>query len=413
MSSPAEKSTSGGGGMSMNTVTTVMAFSVSAFFVLFIFVRLLCARIHLRAGQSAAAAAAAHGDAFPAFSVERGIRGLEPAVVTSFPTAKFGDGGSRPRAAAALEESQWLAGYLRKELESSTELKDPRFLYGPGESPSSSATTCRLASTAVRHLRFHTLYAPNAAAATSTVTPTASSAALTPAALPPPLAAAASSRLLTLKYPTFLSSAATIICAGTPCHGAPAAAVARAPHLAVRRRRRVLERQEFLVRRLHALPPHLPVQPAHLAARAAAEAVAAADVCGGASRAVRRVGQARAPAAGRHADGVGAAGAWQAARIGDGGVVEHPPGAGAVPVVGAEVAVGLERHAAERPHAMVEGVEGDDVGGWPFLLPSGSTRAYVGPPPSTIAALACSAVCFQYIAAATPPPPDDDAGGSM
>lgn len=69
MSSPAEKSTSGGGGMSMNTVTTVMAFSVSAFFVLFIFVRLLCARIHLRAGQSAAAAAAAHGDAFPAFSV--------------------------------------------------------------------------------------------------------------------------------------------------------------------------------------------------------------------------------------------------------------------------------------------------------------------------------------------------------
>uniref|UniRef100_J3LDE7 Uncharacterized protein n=1 Tax=Oryza brachyantha TaxID=4533 RepID=J3LDE7_ORYBR len=103
MSSPAE-STSGGGGMSMNTVTTVMAFSVSAFFVLFIFVRLLCARIHLRAGHSTAAAAAAHADVFPAFNVERGIRGLEPAVVTTFPTAKFGD-GSRPRA-AALEESQ-------------------------------------------------------------------------------------------------------------------------------------------------------------------------------------------------------------------------------------------------------------------------------------------------------------------
>ncbi|KAF0935257.1 hypothetical protein E2562_031711 [Oryza meyeriana var. granulata] len=100
MSSPAESTSSGG--MSMNTVTTVMAFSVSAFFVLFIFVRLLCARIHLRAAHSAAAAA--HADAFPAFSVERGIRGLEPAVVTSFPTAKFGDGSrSRP---AALEESQ-------------------------------------------------------------------------------------------------------------------------------------------------------------------------------------------------------------------------------------------------------------------------------------------------------------------
>uniref|UniRef100_A0A0D9VGL0 RING-type E3 ubiquitin transferase n=1 Tax=Leersia perrieri TaxID=77586 RepID=A0A0D9VGL0_9ORYZ len=103
MSSPAEST---GRGMSMNTVTTVMAFSVSAFFVLFIFVRLLCARIHLRPGHSAAAAAvaAAHADAFPAFTVERGIRGLEPAVVTSFPTAKFGD-GSRP-SPAALEESQ-------------------------------------------------------------------------------------------------------------------------------------------------------------------------------------------------------------------------------------------------------------------------------------------------------------------
>ncbi|KAG8070877.1 hypothetical protein GUJ93_ZPchr0006g46239 [Zizania palustris] len=100
MSSPAESTRSGSGSMSMNTVTTVMAFSVSAFFVLFIFVRLLCARIHLRAGHSAAT----HADAFPAFSVERGIRGLEPAVLTSFPTAKFGD-GSRPLP-PALEESQ-------------------------------------------------------------------------------------------------------------------------------------------------------------------------------------------------------------------------------------------------------------------------------------------------------------------
>ncbi|EEE67153.1 hypothetical protein OsJ_24220 [Oryza sativa Japonica Group] len=68
-----------------------------------------------------------------------------------------------------------------------------------------------------------------------------------------------------------------------------AAAVARAPRLAVRRRR-VLKRQELLVSQLHELPPHLPVQPADLAARAAA----AAD---GAYRAVRRVGQALAPGA--------------------------------------------------------------------------------------------------------------------
>uniref|UniRef100_A0A0D3GQX5 Uncharacterized protein n=1 Tax=Oryza barthii TaxID=65489 RepID=A0A0D3GQX5_9ORYZ len=77
----------------------------------------------------------------------------------------------------------------------------------------------------------------------------------------------------------------------------PAAAVARAPRLAVCRRR-VLKRQELLVSQLHELPPHLPVQPADLAALQpadlAARAVAAAD---GAYRAVRRVGQALAPGA--------------------------------------------------------------------------------------------------------------------
>ncbi|EEE67391.1 hypothetical protein OsJ_24701 [Oryza sativa Japonica Group] len=60
------------------------------------------------------------------------------------------------------------------------------------------------------------------------------------------------------------------------------------------RRRQVLKRQELLVSQLHALPPHLPVQPADLAARAAA---AAADGCSGAYRAVRRIGQALAPGA--------------------------------------------------------------------------------------------------------------------
>jgi hypothetical protein len=50
------------------------------------------------------------------------------------------------------------------------------------------------------------------AAATNTATPTTSSATVTPVALRP--RSAASSMLLTLKYPTFLSSAATISCAG-------------------------------------------------------------------------------------------------------------------------------------------------------------------------------------------------------
>jgi hypothetical protein len=43
--------------MGMSMVTTVMAFSVSAFFVLFVFLRLLCARLRLRTDHAA-------GDAF-------------------------------------------------------------------------------------------------------------------------------------------------------------------------------------------------------------------------------------------------------------------------------------------------------------------------------------------------------------
>lgn len=94
----------GAGGMGMNMVTTVMAFSVSAFFVLFVFTRLLCARLHL--SRAAAAAGRATGDAFvvQSYNVERGIHGLEPSVVTSFPTVKLGDGG--PQRPPAQEESQ-------------------------------------------------------------------------------------------------------------------------------------------------------------------------------------------------------------------------------------------------------------------------------------------------------------------
>lgn len=54
----------GAGGMGMNMVTTVMAFSVSAFFVLFVFTRLLCARLHLSRAAAAAADRAAAGGAF-------------------------------------------------------------------------------------------------------------------------------------------------------------------------------------------------------------------------------------------------------------------------------------------------------------------------------------------------------------
>ncbi|VAH96894.1 unnamed protein product [Triticum turgidum subsp. durum] len=102
MTSPAGPSS-----MGMNTVTTVMAFSVSAFFVLFVFTRLFCARIHLRAAAAEHAAAAQASDAvsFPAIHVERGIRGMEPSMVTTFPTAKFGTGDDSQRP-PAQEESQ-------------------------------------------------------------------------------------------------------------------------------------------------------------------------------------------------------------------------------------------------------------------------------------------------------------------
>ncbi|CAL4887574.1 unnamed protein product [Urochloa decumbens] len=98
--SSAEDSKRGMGGMNM--VTTVMAFSVSAFFVLFVFTRLLCARLHL--SRAAAAADRAAADAF-VVSVERGIHGLEPSVVTAFPTVKLGDGGPQQRP-EVQEESQ-------------------------------------------------------------------------------------------------------------------------------------------------------------------------------------------------------------------------------------------------------------------------------------------------------------------
>lgn len=89
-----------GSSMGMNVLTTAMAFSVSAFFVLFVFTRILCARIHLRNAAAQHAAAAQAGDV--AIHVERSVHGMEPSVVTAFPTVKLGDDSQRP---PAKEES--------------------------------------------------------------------------------------------------------------------------------------------------------------------------------------------------------------------------------------------------------------------------------------------------------------------
>ena len=88
----------GAGGMGMNMVTTVMAFSVSAFFVLFVFTRLLCARLHL--SRAAAAADRAAGDAFvvQGYNVRRSPdrRVIHPSVLFD-----------SDRAPGVLDEGEW------------------------------------------------------------------------------------------------------------------------------------------------------------------------------------------------------------------------------------------------------------------------------------------------------------------
>ncbi|XP_072970901.1 RING-H2 finger protein ATL66-like [Typha angustifolia] len=70
-----------------NLVMTVIGFAVSAMFIVFVCTRLICARIHLRASRRSFPTASRSDFS----SLERGLHGLEPAVVASFPTEKFGD----------------------------------------------------------------------------------------------------------------------------------------------------------------------------------------------------------------------------------------------------------------------------------------------------------------------------------
>lgn len=70
----------------INLVMTVIGFAVSTMFIVFVCTRLICARIQLRASRRN----------FPTASrsdlsvLERGLHGLEPVVVASFPTEEFG-----------------------------------------------------------------------------------------------------------------------------------------------------------------------------------------------------------------------------------------------------------------------------------------------------------------------------------
>lgn len=72
----------------VNLVMTVIGFAVSTMFIVFVCTRLICARIQMSASRRA----------FPAATrsqhlsiLERGLHGLEPVVVSNFPTKNFGD----------------------------------------------------------------------------------------------------------------------------------------------------------------------------------------------------------------------------------------------------------------------------------------------------------------------------------
>ncbi|KAF3434149.1 hypothetical protein FNV43_RR25252 [Rhamnella rubrinervis] len=71
----------------INLVMTVIGFAVSTMFIVFVCTRLVCARIHLNATRRS----------FPIASrsdlsiLERGLHGLEPVVVATFPTKNYSD----------------------------------------------------------------------------------------------------------------------------------------------------------------------------------------------------------------------------------------------------------------------------------------------------------------------------------
>ncbi|XP_043698998.1 RING-H2 finger protein ATL74-like [Telopea speciosissima] len=72
---------------SINLVMTVIGFAVSTMFIVFVCTRLICARIQLSASRRS----------FPTASrsdfclLERGLHGLQPVYIATFPTKKFSD----------------------------------------------------------------------------------------------------------------------------------------------------------------------------------------------------------------------------------------------------------------------------------------------------------------------------------
>ncbi|KAI3470573.1 hypothetical protein Pfo_027236 [Paulownia fortunei] len=69
----------------INLVMTVIGFSVSTMFIVFVCTRLICARIHLNASRRSFARASRSDLSI----LERGVHGLEPLVVANFPAKKY------------------------------------------------------------------------------------------------------------------------------------------------------------------------------------------------------------------------------------------------------------------------------------------------------------------------------------
>ncbi|XP_030547790.1 RING-H2 finger protein ATL38-like [Rhodamnia argentea] len=71
----------------INLVMTVIGFAVSTMFIVFVCTRLICARIQLNASRRSFALAGRSDLSI----LERGLHGLEPVVVSNFPTKKYSD----------------------------------------------------------------------------------------------------------------------------------------------------------------------------------------------------------------------------------------------------------------------------------------------------------------------------------
>ncbi|XVE90910.1 hypothetical protein DITRI_Ditri20bG0114200 [Diplodiscus trichospermus] len=71
----------------INLVMTVIGFTMSIMFIVFICTRLVCARIHLNASRRSFSVASRSNLS----TLERGLHGVEPAVVANFPMKKYSD----------------------------------------------------------------------------------------------------------------------------------------------------------------------------------------------------------------------------------------------------------------------------------------------------------------------------------